>query len=70
MSSAFSRFPMRLQEAIVSRVGWSTLHPVQELASPESLEVMLLSAKVDSAAVFQDLRIIVIDEVHAIVRVV
>jgi ATP-dependent helicase Lhr and Lhr-like helicase len=161
MSSAFSRFPMRLQEAIVSRVGWSTLRPVQELASqalldgknatvlaptaggkteasmfptiaqlvekepkgvgaiyiapikallnnqadrlglytemvglrrflwhgdvkesqkkaflknpsevlmttPESLEVMLLSAKVDSAVIFQDLRIVVIDEVHAI----
>jgi ATP-dependent helicase Lhr and Lhr-like helicase len=161
MNSAFSRFPTRLQEAIVSRVGWSTLRPVQELAShalldgnnatilaptaggkteasmfpviaqlvekepkgvgaiyiapikallnnqadrlglytemvglrrflwhgdvkgsqkkaflkdpsevlmttPESLEVMLLSAKVDSAAIFQDLRVIVIDEVHAI----
>ncbi len=30
---AFSRFPARLQEAIVSRLGWSSLRPVQELAS-------------------------------------
>jgi ATP-dependent helicase Lhr and Lhr-like helicase len=161
MTSAFPRFPQRLQEAIVSRVGWTSLRPVQELAShalldgnnatilaptaggkteaamfpiiahlveqeprgvgaiyiapikallnnqadrlqtytemvglqrflwhgdirastkkaflkdpsallmttPESLEVMLLSSKVDSAALFADLRAIVIDEVHAI----
>jgi ATP-dependent helicase Lhr and Lhr-like helicase len=159
--SAFQRFPLRLQEAIVARVGWSTLRPVQELAShtlldghnaiilaptaggkteaamfpllaqlvdqeptsvgviyiapikallnnqadrlglytemvgldrflwhgditaskkkaflqnpsavlmttPESLEVMLLSPKVPQAELFQDLRAVVIDEVHAI----
>jgi ATP-dependent helicase Lhr and Lhr-like helicase len=33
MDSAFTRFPPRLQEAIVSRLGWSALRPVQELAS-------------------------------------
>src|SRR5262245_57263126 len=33
MDSAFTRFPARLQEAIVSRLGWSALRPVQELAS-------------------------------------
>jgi ATP-dependent helicase Lhr and Lhr-like helicase len=161
MNSAFERFPLRLQAAIVSRVGWSTLRPVQELAShalldghnaiilaptaggkteaamfpllaqlvaqeptgvgviyiapikallnnqadrlgmytemvglerflwhgditgsrkkaflaspsavlmttPESLEVMLLSRKVPQAELFQDLRAIVIDEIHAI----
>jgi ATP-dependent helicase Lhr and Lhr-like helicase len=161
MESAFSRFPARLQAAIVSQVGWSTLRPVQEMAShalldgnnavilaptaggkteasmfpviaqlidpepqgvgaiyiapikallnnqadrlglytemvglrrflwhgdikagskksflndpaavlmttPESLEVMLLSAKVDCQRIFKDLRAIVIDEVHAI----
>jgi ATP-dependent helicase Lhr and Lhr-like helicase len=161
MESAFTRFPTRLQEAIVSRVGWSSLRPVQELAShalldgnnavilaptaggkteasmfpviaqlldpepqgvgaiyiapikallnnqadrlglytemvglrrflwhgdikagskksflndpaallmttPESLEVMLLSTKVDCSAIFKDLRAVVIDEVHAI----
>ncbi len=161
MSSAFQRFPVRLQEAIVSQVGWSSLRPVQELAShalldghnaiilaptaggkteaamfpllaqlvaaepmgvgviyiapikallnnqsdrlgmytemvglerflwhgditaskkkaflanpsavlmttPESLEVMLLSPKVPQAELFQDLRAVVIDEIHAI----
>jgi ATP-dependent helicase Lhr and Lhr-like helicase len=161
MTSAFSRFPTRLQEAIVSRVGWSSLRPVQELAShalldgnnatilaptaggkteasmfpviaqlvekepngvgaiyiapikallnnqadrlglytemvglkrflwhgdvkgsdkkkflkepcdllmttPESLEVMLLSPKVEHERIFADLRAVVIDEVHAI----
>lgn len=30
--SVFSRFPPRLQEAIVARLGWSSLRPVQELA--------------------------------------
>lgn len=30
--STFSRFPARLQEAIVSRLGWTSLRPVQELA--------------------------------------
>jgi ATP-dependent Lhr-like helicase len=33
MPSAFARFPPRLQEAIVSRLGWSALRPVQEIAS-------------------------------------
>ncbi len=31
--SAFARFPPRLQEAIVSRLGFSSLRPVQELAA-------------------------------------
>jgi ATP-dependent Lhr-like helicase len=30
--STFARFPPRLQEAIVSRLGWTALRPVQELA--------------------------------------
>ena len=30
--NAFARFPPRLQEAIVARVGWTSLHPVQDLA--------------------------------------
>ena len=30
--SVFSRFAPRLQEAIVARLGWSSLRPVQELA--------------------------------------
>ena len=38
MDSVFARFPPRLQEAIVSRLGWSTLRPVQELAGPALLE--------------------------------
>lgn len=38
MVSAFSRFPPRLQEAIVSRLGWSALRPVQELSSHALLE--------------------------------
>lgn len=38
MSSAFARFPPRLQEAIVSRLGWTTLRPVQELASHALLD--------------------------------
>jgi len=36
------------------------------MTTPESLEVMLVSQSVDSKALFGDLRIIVIDEVHAI----
>lgn len=161
MTSAFARFPPRLQAAIVSNLGWSSLRPVQELAghtlldgnnavilaptaggkteasifpllamlmerepegvgliyiapikallnnqaerlghyaemvglrrflwhgdikdaqkrafikeptallmtTPESLEVMLLSAKVPHGKIFGDLRALVIDEVHAL----
>ncbi|HEY5138483.1 MAG TPA: DEAD/DEAH box helicase, partial [Methylococcales bacterium] len=36
--SAFNRFPPRLQESIVSRLGWSSLRPVQELASHAILD--------------------------------
>jgi ATP-dependent Lhr-like helicase len=36
------------------------------MTTPESLEVMLISQSVDAAALFRDLRVIVIDEVHAI----
>jgi ATP-dependent Lhr-like helicase len=159
--SAFSRFPSRLQEAIASRLSWTSLRPVQEAAShaildgknavvlaptaggkteasifpvlanlvqheplglgaiyvapikallnnqaerlgaytemvglrrflwhgdvtpaqksrflkepatllmttPESLEVMLLSSKVPHQKLFEDLRFVIIDEVHAI----
>lgn len=161
MTSAFARFPPRLQEAIVSRLGWSSLRPVQELSShalldgknaiilaptaggkteasifpvlanlieqepktigaiyiapikallnnqaerlktytemvelrrfvwhgdikasekkafikepvhilmttPESLEVMLLSSKVPHAKLFEDLRVVIVDEIHAL----
>jgi ATP-dependent helicase Lhr and Lhr-like helicase len=38
MPSAFTRFPLRLQESIVSRLGWSSLRPVQELASHALLD--------------------------------
>ncbi len=159
--SVFSRFSPRLQEAIVARLGWTSLRPVQELAgeailagknavvlaptaggkteasmfptlsmmvadqpsgvgalyiapikallnnqshrlneytemvglrrfvwhgdttsaerkkflkepaellmtTPESLEVMLVSERVDVDALFHDLRVVIIDEVHAI----
>ncbi|MCA9533905.1 MAG: DEAD/DEAH box helicase, partial [Myxococcales bacterium] len=159
--SVFARFSPRLQEAIVARLGWSSLRPVQELAgeallaghnavilaptaggkteasmfptlsmmvddapvgvgalyiapikallnnqaerlgnytemvglrrfvwhgdtashprkaflkdpaellmtTPESMEVMLVSPRVDERKVFGDLRIVVIDEVHAL----
>jgi ATP-dependent helicase Lhr and Lhr-like helicase len=161
MTSAFARFPSRLQQAIVSRLGWSSLRPVQELSShalldgknaiilaptaggkteasifpvlanlieqepktigaiyiapikallnnqaerfktytemvglrrfvwhgdikasekkafikepahilmttPESLEVMLLSAKVPHTKLFGDLRVVIVDEIHAL----
>lgn len=161
MSSVFARFSPRLQEAIVSRLGWTSLRPVQEeagraildglnavvlaptaggkteasmfpaisrlvedptesvgviyvapikallnnqaerlglytemvglrrfvwhgdtsdadrrrfrreptellMTTPESLEVMLVSEKVDEAKLFCDLRLVVIDEVHAL----
>ncbi|MCA9490390.1 MAG: DEAD/DEAH box helicase [Myxococcales bacterium] len=161
MATAFSRFAPRLQEAIVARLGWSSLRPVQEeaghalldgcnavilaptaggkteasmfptlsalvsdppeglaaiyiapikallnnqadrlgqytemvgldrfvwhgdadqagrkrflkdptallMTTPESLEVMLVSQGVDDRALFADLRIVVIDEVHAL----
>lgn len=161
MTSTFARFPPRLQQAIVARLGWTELRPVQELAgqgildeqnclilaptaggkteasifpvlanlmerepegvgliyiapikallnnqaerlgtysemvglsrfvwhgdvkashkrqfikepghilmtTPESLEVMLLSAKVPHAKLFGDLRAIIIDEIHAL----
>jgi len=36
--SAFARFPARLQEAIVSRLGWTSLRPVQELAGEALLD--------------------------------
>lgn len=36
------------------------------MTTPESLEVMLISERVDAAALFADLRIVVIDEVHAL----
>ena len=35
---AFARFPARLQQAIVSRLGWSGLRPVQELAGDAILD--------------------------------
>jgi ATP-dependent helicase Lhr and Lhr-like helicase len=38
MTSAFSRFPDRLQSAITSRLGWTSLRPVQELASHAILD--------------------------------
>lgn len=161
MSRLFSRLAPRLQEAIVSRLGWTALRPVQELAgqailggqnavilaptaggkteasmfpalslllerptdtvgllyiapikallnnqaerlgrytemvgldrlvwhgdtgatakrnfqkepcellmtTPESLEVMLISPKVQAESLFQDLRLVIIDEVHAL----
>jgi ATP-dependent Lhr-like helicase len=36
------------------------------MTTPESLEVMLVSERVDAAALFANLRIIIIDEVHAL----
>src|SRR3569832_126232 len=161
---AFARFPPRLQEAIASRLGWTSLRPAQDLAgeaildgknavvlaptaggkteaavfpvlagliesppagvgalyiapikallnnqeerlgtyaemvglrrfvwhgdaadgekrkfvkdpgellmtTPESLEVMLLSARVPAAKLFADLRFVIIDEVHAVAGV-
>lgn len=36
--NTFSRLPPRLQEAIVSRLGWTSLRPVQELAGAAMLE--------------------------------
>lgn len=38
MTSAFARFPSRLQQAIVFRLGWSSLRPVQELSSHALLD--------------------------------
>ncbi|MBF2017484.1 MAG: DEAD/DEAH box helicase [Rivularia sp. T60_A2020_040] len=38
MPSAFARFPPRLQQAIVSRLGWTSLRPVQELAGHTLLD--------------------------------
>lgn len=38
MTSAFARFPPRLQAAIVSNLGWSSLRPVQELAGHTLLD--------------------------------
>jgi ATP-dependent helicase Lhr and Lhr-like helicase len=38
MTSAFARFPPRLQQAIISRLGWSSLRPVQELSSHALLD--------------------------------
>jgi ATP-dependent Lhr-like helicase len=36
------------------------------MTTPESLEVMLISQRVDTAALFGDLRIVIVDEIHAI----
>jgi ATP-dependent helicase Lhr and Lhr-like helicase len=38
MGSAFSRYPLRLQEAIASTLGWTRLRPVQELSSHAILD--------------------------------
>ncbi len=38
MSSAFQRFAPRLQEAIVARLGWASLRPVQEQAAHALLD--------------------------------
>lgn len=35
---AFARFPARLQQAIVDRLGWTSLRPVQELAADAILD--------------------------------
>ena len=35
------------------------------MTTPESLEVMLVSRKIDAAALFGDLRVVVVDEIHA-----
>jgi ATP-dependent Lhr-like helicase len=36
--STFARFPARLQQAIVSRLGWTSLRPVQDLAGEAILD--------------------------------
>jgi ATP-dependent helicase Lhr and Lhr-like helicase len=36
------------------------------MTTPESLEVMLISKRVDELALFSDLRVIIIDEIHAL----
>src|SRR5207247_1176301 len=36
------------------------------MTTPESLEVMLVSGRVDECTLFDDLRVVVIDEVHAL----
>ena len=36
--STFARFPARLQQAIVSRLGWTSLRPVQDLAGQAILD--------------------------------
>lgn len=38
MTLAFARYPSRLQEAIVARLGWTSLRPVQEQASHALLD--------------------------------
>jgi ATP-dependent helicase Lhr and Lhr-like helicase len=38
MTSVFTRFPDRLQSAIVARLGWKSLRPVQELAGKPLLD--------------------------------
>jgi ATP-dependent helicase Lhr and Lhr-like helicase len=38
MNSVFARFPPHLQEAVASRLGWSTLRPVQERAGHALLD--------------------------------
>ncbi|HRI06506.1 MAG TPA: DEAD/DEAH box helicase [Nannocystaceae bacterium] len=36
------------------------------MTTPESLEVMLVSEKIDAGALFRDLQVVIIDEVHAL----
>ncbi|WP_437748167.1 hypothetical protein WME73_18000 [Sorangium sp. So ce302] len=36
--TAFARVPARLQQAIVSRLGWTSLRPVQEMAGEAILD--------------------------------
>ena len=40
-------------------------HPDCLLTTPESLEVMLVSSKVDARSLFSNLRVVIVDEIHA-----
>lgn len=53
-------------DAIQSRKSAFTRDPAELLmTTPESLEVMLMSSRVPSSALFADLRVAIVDEVHA-----
>jgi len=60
------RFVWHGDTASSARTRWLKEPTELLMTTPESLEVMLVSQRVDAASLFADLRVVVIDEIHAL----